>query len=249
MVDRDRVVAVSGPGGRGSGYVIGPRVVLTSAHVVTQVGTEVTVFRPGDAATSAGSVVWSGTAGGRDDAALILVEQSWQSPRSRAVRWGRLVTDRPGRRCEAWGVPERAQQGDGFVDLAQVSGRVNPGDRRISNRYVMAIEGHRPDVGGSPWGGLSGAAVFSGDLLLGVVMADEADSGHTRLVLVPAYVLHHDEKFRLALAHHGVAPEGLTPVEFAELSEPALSVPKLLPSPGWLLHPSLEVVPFRVSRL
>ncbi|MEU4447999.1 AAA family ATPase, partial [Actinosynnema sp. NPDC023926] len=127
-----------------------------------------------------------------------------------------------------------------------MSGSLNPDDLRVSNRHVMAVEGHRPDPdGGSPWGGLSGAALFSGDLLIGVVMADEAGSSHTRLTAVPAYVVHHDEGFLAVLTEHGGGPSGLVSVEFAGLSEAAVPMPAVLPSPAWLLHPELEVVPFR----
>ncbi len=243
------MVAVTAGGVPGSGYVVGPRLVLTSAHVVGGPGAAVEVFHPGRAARHEGVVVWCGTAAGRDDAALVRVDSpAWVPPVGRGVAWGRVVTERPGLRCEARGVPDRAQRPGGPVDTAQVSGTLNPDDLRVANRHVLAVEGHRPDPGGSPWGGLSGAAVFAGGLLIGVVMADEADSGHTRLVVVPSYVLHHDERFRAALAEHGGESSGLRPVEFEGLADPGLPVSSVLPSPGWLLHPALEVVPFRGRR-
>ena len=59
------------PGGPGSGYVVAPRLVLTSAHVVRAIDTVVEVFRPGRVGTFTGRVVWCGTPAGRDDAALV----------------------------------------------------------------------------------------------------------------------------------------------------------------------------------
>ncbi|MDQ2582927.1 hypothetical protein CKY47_02780 [Saccharothrix yanglingensis] len=243
------MVAVTAAGKRGSGYVVGPHLVLTSAHVVGHKGATVRVFRPGGSDTHEGVVVWCGTSAGRDDAALVRIDsRSWLPPSGKDVVWGRVVTELPGLKCEVRGVPERAQRPGEPVDTGQLSGTLNPDDLRITNRHVMAVQGHRPDEGGSPWGGLSGGALFSEGLLIGVVMADEADSGHTRLVAVPSYVLHHDEGFRTVLADHGGGAAGLRPVEFARLAEPPLPLPALLPSPGWLLHPALEVVRFRGRR-
>ncbi len=66
----DRVVAVTGSHGPGSGYLVGPRLVLTSGHVGLAEGRAVTVFRPGRPGEFTGTLVWRGTPGGRGDAAL-----------------------------------------------------------------------------------------------------------------------------------------------------------------------------------
>ena len=82
-----RVVAVQpgdsrdGSAGPGSGYVIAPRLVLTSAHAVPDPGTPgsgtpgrgraVQVLVAADPVAYTGVVVWRGTPGGRDDAALV----------------------------------------------------------------------------------------------------------------------------------------------------------------------------------
>ncbi|MEU1350386.1 trypsin-like peptidase domain-containing protein [Streptomyces sp. NPDC005795] len=85
---RQRVVAVEGSGGRGSGYVIAPRLVLASAHVV-QGATETEVFRPGDGASCRAAVVWRGASGPRDDAALLSVtDPAWVPPEGVAPGWG-----------------------------------------------------------------------------------------------------------------------------------------------------------------
>ena len=186
--------------------------------------------------------MWCGTPGGRDDAALVRVDDSaWVAPVGRPVVWGRVVTSRPGIECVTWGVPDRVQRPGEPVEAAQLSGRVNPGDRYVGNRYVMAVDGH-PQAslagGGSPWAGLSGGALFCGDRLAGVIAADEEHSGHARLVAVPMYVVHHDEEFRAVMAAHtGVESMVLEPVEFQSLVEPPLAVISggVLPSPGWLL--------------
>ncbi|WP_146098837.1 hypothetical protein [Nocardia nova] len=68
----DRVLGVTGVEA-GSGYLIGPRLVLTSAHVTGAATTEVRVFRPGRQGEYVATVVWCGTPGGRTDAALVEV--------------------------------------------------------------------------------------------------------------------------------------------------------------------------------
>ena len=131
-MDANRVVSVVSADGRGSGYVIAPRLVITSAHVSGPVGTAVTVFAVEEGRRSSGTVTWRGTAGGRDDAALVEV-------------------DAPG-----W-----MQRQDRAAETAQPSGTLNPGGRYVGDRYVMTVTGAPPGPtgdGSSPWGGLSGAA-------------------------------------------------------------------------------------------
>ncbi|ATE57643.1 tetratricopeptide repeat protein [Actinosynnema pretiosum] len=244
-MDQWRVVQVNGER-RGSGYLVGPGLVLTSAHVVPDRGAAVEVFRPGRAGVFGGTVVWRGTPEGRDDAALVRIDSpTWTPPAGKSVEWGRTVTNRAGIVCETKGLPDRAQRPGEAADNEQLLGWFNADDQVVSDVYVMALEGHRPNLGGSPWGGLSGAAVFSGGLLIGVVRSDEADSGHTRLRVAPSYVLHRDAGFREALTEHDGGEPRLRPVEFAGMEERALPVTGVLASPGWLLNPALEVVPFR----
>ncbi|MBD0675155.1 tetratricopeptide repeat protein [Streptomyces sp. CBMA156] len=250
-MERARLAGVNGPGGRGSGYAVGGRLVLTSAHVAGPVGTRVKVFHPGGSGTAQGRVVWSGTPGGRDDAALVLVHDSvhWQPPTS-PVRWGRAVTERPAIPCETWGIPEVAQRTGRAVEAEQLRGRLNPGTGFVGNQHVIDLDrpppGWRAD-GTSPFAGLSGAAVFCDRFLTGVVAADRAHSGHARLNAVPAYVLHHDPAFRAALAEWDVGPSGgLRAAEFQDLADRAQDPDRtqLLPSPAALLQARHQIVPF-----
>ncbi|MFD8854092.1 hypothetical protein, partial [Streptomyces sp. NPDC059604] len=248
-MERARLVGVTGPGGPGSGYVVGGRLVLTSAHIVARTAVRVEVFQPGGAHTQGGVVVWCGTPGGRDDAALVLLNDDphRQAPTG-AVRWGRLVTDRPGTGCETWGLPDVAQQPDTGVEAVQLQGRVNAGSGFVGNRHVIDLLQHPLawwQDNTSPWGGLSGAAVFCGRLLTGVVASDRAHSGHGQLNAVPAYVLHHDPAFRAVLAEHGEGATGLEAVEFQHLSDPTVFARRArLSSPAALLQAGRQTVPF-----
>ncbi|MFF0250796.1 P-loop NTPase [Streptosporangium sandarakinum] len=230
--------------------MIAPRLVLTSAHVTGPAGAAVRVFHPGRAGMFGGAVVWAGTPGGRDDAALVAVDDpAWEPPQGGAVRWGRTVTYRPGIRCESWGLPSFAQREDRPAELWQPAGTLNPGDRYVGDRYVMTLDGHPPQAagaGGSPWEGMSGAALVCGDLLAGVIAADPAHLAHARLEVVPAYVLFADPGFRRVLAEHtGRADQMLEPIEYQHLAEPAEPAGVQAASPAALLQPHRQVVPFR----
>ncbi|MFJ9692629.1 tetratricopeptide repeat protein [Kitasatospora sp. NPDC101183] len=250
-VERVRLAGVSGPGGRGSGYAVGGRLVLTSAHVTGPVGTGVRVFHPAGPGTATGTVLWAGTPGGRDDAALVLVGDSphWQPPAT-PVRWGRPDTARPGTPCETWGVPDEAQREGHPVEAAHLHGEVNPGSGFVGNQYVMDLRTRAPGPSGdrtSPWGGLSGAAVFCDRYLTGVVAADRAHSGHGRLNVVPTFVLHHDLAFRAVLTAHGGGPAaGPEAVEFQDLADPTgnPATRRAPVTPAALLEAGRQIVPF-----
>lgn len=96
------------------------------------------------------------------------------------MRWGRTVTHRPGIKCVTAGIPEVAQRPGQAVEMLQPSGTLNPGDRYVGDRYQVSLDQTPPaprEDGGSPWSGLSGAALFCGDLLVGVVASDPAGWG------------------------------------------------------------------------
>ncbi|MFE9831591.1 hypothetical protein ACFYPK_23495 [Streptomyces halstedii] len=218
---------------------------LTSAHVAGQAGERVEVFRPGHDGVRGGRVVWCGTPGGRDDAALVLLDDgtAWSSPG--VVHWGRMVTDQPGA-CRTWGVPDVAQRPGQPTEAFQVEGRINPGSGFVGNQYVMDLLQHPPQwpqKDTSPWGGLSGAAVFCDRLLTGVVASDRAHSGNGQLNVVPVYVLHHDPAFRAALAEHGGHAAGLEAVEFQHLAD-APAGRAGAASPAMLLQADWQTVPF-----
>ncbi|MFE9706165.1 tetratricopeptide repeat protein [Streptomyces sp. NPDC005930] len=250
-MDQTRVVVVEHGGSRGSGYVIGPRLVLTSAHVTPERDGAVSFFQPGKAQSWRATVVWRGTPRGRDDAALLRVDDPlWVPPLGASDRWGRLVTDRPATPGETWGIPEVVQRSGRAVETLQPWGTVSPGDRYVGNRYVLSLSRHYANSagdGGSPWAGMSGAALFCRGLLAGVITCDPADRGHAHLEAVPAWVLLRDAAFRSVLAEYG--PETgvmLEPVEWHELAEPPEpAAQELLASPVALLRARRRVAPFR----
>lgn len=248
-MEQRRLLAVRADGfGPGSGYLVGARLALTSAHLVGRVGSRVRWFRPGEPALFGAVVVWRGTPGGRDDAALLALDgPCGVEPDVGAVRWGRTVTFRPKAAFRTWGVPDAVQTG-AAVETAQPSGTLSPGDGLVADRYVLDVVGAVPtggDHGASPWGGLSGAAVFCGDLLAGVVLGVVDGWGGRRLTAVPAYALHAAPGFTAVLAEYGTLML-LEPVEFQDIAEPAAAahLGQTVLSPAGLLVARREVVPF-----
>nr|WP_275563991.1 tetratricopeptide repeat protein [Kitasatospora sp. SID7827] len=239
--------------------MIGPALVLTSAHVVE--GAEaVPVHRPGDRQPTTAAVVWRGTGGGRDDAALLRVaDPRWRAAGTPGARWGEFVTDLTDRACQVQGSPELAQYratADGparkaYTDVWQESGTVNPASLALSNRYVVDLGTPLPHWTGEvvPWGGLSGAALLCDGFVVGVVAAEVAHSEHGRLEAVPAYLLLRDASFRAALAEHGADALHLEAVEFAPLAGPeSLGLAGADRSPSALLRPERETVGFHGRR-
>ncbi|MFF4128245.1 tetratricopeptide repeat protein [Microbispora rosea] len=250
-MQRERVVAIDGSAGKGSGYVVAARLMLASAHVTGPVGTAVTVFHPGHDGAYDGRVVWAGTPRGRDDAALVAVtDPDWRLVEGPAVRWGRTVTYQPQVPCAIWGRPNLAQRPGRPVELWQKSGRVNPGSGYVHDRYVIELDGHPPAAEGgldSPWGGMSGAGLLCGNLLAGVLAADSAHLAHGTLTAVPAYVLYEDPDFRQVLAEHtGQYLPALEAIEWQDLIDEGDPVTPLgVPvSPASLLRARRPVVPF-----
>lgn len=126
----------------------------------------------------------------------------------------------------------------------QSPGTLNPGSRYVADRYVLSLDKHPPasgTEGASPWAGLSGAAMFCGDLLTGVVTTDVAAGQHAHLDAVPVYLLHRDPDFRQVLAEHGGGDMVLQAVELQPL---AAAEPPLDDSPAALLRAGAQVVPF-----
>ncbi|MFF3911179.1 tetratricopeptide repeat protein [Streptomyces sp. NPDC001848] len=197
-MDIQRVVEVWDPAGRiaGTGYLVTDSLVLTAYHNIEHAGSasgrvvEVRrLARHGEqhAAWVAAEVLWPEQTPDVEqdphtDAALLLITDSaWQPPHSATpVRWGRLPAPTPGAAearvaCVAVGFPE-AEERDGRRDTKQISGHIET----LSGLKSGLITAHIDDVatpgatGGGFWSGASGAALFCGNLLTGVLTTNRA---------------------------------------------------------------------------
>jgi tetratricopeptide (TPR) repeat protein len=221
---------------------------LTARHVVEDPDQRCEVRPLGTIEWMAATVEWRGAT---CDAALLKAPtlDGWAS-----ARLGRLGTD--GRaECRSLGFP-LAQARDRVRDTEEVVGHVIPLAARKSGLLTVHVEGSVPEQdasGHSPWEGISGAALFCGSLLVGVLAVDPAHFGTDRLEAVPVAAMAAESGFRAAI---GIASPGLLD---AVEDEPArnLLTPAYAPlpvnaspeflrrSPVHLCLPQYGIVPFR----
>jgi hypothetical protein len=180
-LEENRVVRTSVPLGDGtggyrlgSGYIIADGLVLTAAHVLAQTdgapvseGQAVEVAGPQGGRWEQATVAWADAA--RDVAVLACPALRAE----RAVRWGRLAGPDP----VDWGAvgfPAASATRDGGRQAEHAFGRASPISERAAGTLALTIESRdaAKNRGGSPWAGLSGAAVFCGEHLAGVITAD-----------------------------------------------------------------------------
>ncbi|GAA3779677.1 NACHT domain-containing protein [Streptomyces chiangmaiensis] len=204
---KERIAAVLGPSRQGSGYLLGPRLVLTAAHVVVgQDGIHAIV--PGGRGEITCRLVWEGTH--EDcDVALLLAADDLVGPEAAVdwapVRWGQTSDLRPRPNCQTIGFPAVQRAGSGQLDSEQLIGTLKPGSSMVRGGYVVDLD-HTPPAppqdGTSPWAGMSGAALFDGELLVGVVTTDPGGWQHSRLMAVPATAIHIVAGFYDAYLEH-----------------------------------------------
>ncbi len=208
----DRIVAILA-GSQGTGVMLTPRLVLTSAHVLW--GQEwIRAVHPQSEQPLPARTVW------RDDdsdVALLLTGEElvdperWELPR---LRWGALGAPDPLPGCQVVGFPAVQRFGPtGHLEYDQLTGTVLPMAGRI--RSTLVVEFDRapvadPAPGESPLAGLSGAPVFAGAVLIGVVTQIPRGRGHRRVEAVPV-----EQVLRAAgFPHHvaGAEPGHIPPV-------------------------------------
>ncbi|KUJ65704.1 hypothetical protein ACZ90_44265 [Streptomyces albus subsp. albus] len=241
---------------RGTGYVVAPGLVLTAAHVMA--GADEGWIRrmdPADAPALAAKTVWSSPS---LDAALLRFDDagpydagrdSRTGPEDRtAPRWGRLTGRDSGEpeRCSVTGFLAVDGVGPGR-DVFGLSGRIDPNTALFADHYELELDGPVPAPGagagarGPVWRGLSGAAVFCGELLTGLVCAAPERWKGSRLRVLPVRRLLQEPAFREELARAGGSPPAL---ESAELQYVLERPPRPPRAPSFLLDPKVEATPF-----
>ncbi|WP_063741992.1 serine protease [Streptomyces yerevanensis] len=198
----DRSVVVLGEQ-QGSGVALNSRLVLTCAHVI---GTDTVpeVAHPRLAHRTTAKVIWRHAG---LDAALVLTDGDL--PCSSHVRVGHLDTDRPLPQCETIGYPDVQRHGtEGHLAADQYAGTVLPAAARPRTVLTFAFDQppamEHPD-GTSPLAGLSGAPVFAGDVLLGIVTDIPRGRAHLRAegtLISELTDLPYDLPNSEAISHH-----------------------------------------------
>src|SRR5450759_1065418 len=136
------------------------------------------------------------------DAALVLIrDERWRPAAGEAVlRWGELPGADP-LSCAAVGFPWASTRPDRVRDTAHLYGHIAPLGQLKAGRLDLDVASASPTArpAGSPWAGMSGAAVITDSHLVGVVTVDPARY-QDRLVAVPASQLLNNPEFRGRLA-------------------------------------------------
>ncbi|MER7565544.1 NACHT domain-containing protein [Streptomyces sp. NPDC097941] len=209
-VERSVVVLA---GSQGSGIMLSPRLVLTSAHVLRNKEWIRTVH-PESEQPLPSRAVWQDE---ESDVALLLTGEELVDPERWALarlRWGAVGPPDPLPGCQVVGFPAVQRYGpDEQLEYDQFTGTVLPMAGRI--RSMLVVEFDRapvaaPGPGESPFAGLSGAPVFAGSVLIGVVTQVPRGRDHRRVEAVPVQRILQAPGF----PHHvtGAAPGHVPPV-------------------------------------
>lgn len=218
------VVAIRGNWQRiSTGFLLGPRVVLTAMHGL----------RVGNPEQAADTVQVVGTTGTVEvtstistpaiDVAVLEVRTDLSELDLDPVRWGRVDGTSSGRllTAEAVGYPlwqrQSVAERKARQDLAEFRGVIRPlegggsGLLTIRDRDLETVNLPVAATDPSPWGGLSGAAVFGGSgHLLGVVVQHRPNDGTAALRILPADRIFEDGsddlKHALGLSELGDVP-------------------------------------------
>ncbi len=218
------IVTLDGePGRRGSGYRVGPGAMLTAAHVV-EGATLVRVRFDADLPSEWTGEVVSCWTDPRSDLAVLTIPPREGEPPMAVTRFGRIGGDQAAvLAARAVGFPRFKLKSDGadvdderpwYRDSHQADGSVAVlSNRREGTLEVTVPPPERdPDPAVSPWEGVSGAAVWVGDRIVGVIAKHHRSDGLRRLAAT---------RLDLALAR-------LDPGQLAEL-QTLLDLPETLP--------------------
>ena len=203
---RERVVEIeaalrTGPAERyryGSGFRLGGRLVLTAAHVVAGAAAAGITVRGPDKVPHPARVV-DALAGDPDTVDLALLElrdeiAELPPPPVAAVDRDAPVPV-PVEGCWAVGYPlfQEVESAAGVVrETAQVWGMILPGENLVGGLLSLhvtsaprALPPQQEALGESQWSGMSGAAVFAGEWLLGVVSEHAPRRGKSTITVTP----------------------------------------------------------------
>ena len=263
------VPLVPGGGGQvGSGYQIGPGVALTAAHVVAALpvwqacepvparvdGPGVCWVRPlGQLGWASAVVAW------RDedsDVAVMRLSPAFPSlpERSAPPRWGQVEGMEPVA-VSAVGFPWAQERPDRVRDTEQLFGFIAPATTVKTGLCAVSVLTAAPAerAGGSPWTGMSGAALFAGPFLVGVVVIDPARFGTGRVAAAPIAPQLADAELASLLGASAdsivrVGPRlrlAVTADTTVALAPPYRApTPRLGREPARLLLPEYGIVPF-----
>ncbi|MFJ5557916.1 SAV_2336 N-terminal domain-related protein [Streptomyces sp. NPDC093250] len=194
----------------GTGFLLGPRLILTAAHVLRGRSQQETlrVYNRRGTVTASGwvdcRVLWTHDA---HDAALLLTEEDIAEPatnsRFSAPRWGHLTGDAPLSPVHVTGVviaDEESPQASGHL-----TGTLHPASSHPDAAYEFepAVLPPLLRTSKSLPRGISGAPVFSGEFLLGFVIAMRRErAGRLHFAVASISSLVNDQGFSDACSRY-----------------------------------------------
>ena len=182
---------------RGSGYLVAPGLVLTAAHVVDgalAVRIRLDVGQRTEVAVQA-EEWWAAPEGGNStDLAVVMISRAATAGRAvERARFGRIGDTTAVLLVQAFGFPRfklRAKSANTtetgmFRDLEQVTGHTPLAANRRQGTLAVYLDDPPPAApehgAPSPWAGMSGAAVWAADRIVGVVAEHHPGEGTGRL--------------------------------------------------------------------
>ncbi|MER5862304.1 NACHT domain-containing protein [Kitasatospora sp. NPDC002040] len=214
-----RAVAVRGVT-QGSGHLLGRRLVLTADHVVrAEVGGAAEAAVPGGTGWGRCTVLWRSQ---ELDAVLLLAGADLVQGEVAPVRWGRTDRHEPLGGCHLTGFPAVERDDRGRLESTQVTGSLMPESGLLKGSEVFLAQQLPPVAAqGSPWAGLSGAAVVFRGRVLALVLRDHNPGawGSSQLDVLPAAALLAAPGFAFSLVDQlGAQPrlEGISEQEIAD---------------------------------
>ncbi|MEO8524106.1 MAG: serine protease [Caldimonas sp.] len=197
-------------GSHGSGYLLATGLVLTARHVVDGLdATEVRLLTadedglPGDVGEwQVAQVAWRGGA----DLDLALLTPAADAAPFRDTTSAATIARLDGRapvRVDALGFP-RAMLSPTHSDTLHLEAAIDAWSGVRGEDLLLDVRTTRP-VDDEGWKGMSGAAVFAGDRLVGVVAAVPAKLDASTLRATPAHVMFEVEAAASLLRNAGVA--------------------------------------------
>lgn len=238
----------------GSGYLIGPHLILTARHAVTGpdgqpwTHTVVRIGHPvdGEVRRASARLCWpaAGRHGEHDVALLRLDATDAVEPPGPPVRWGRL-TGTEAAQYTGMGFPRFAEYDAHVRGVEQLSGVINPLSTGLDGGYVLDQRA-APDPArgeGRAWSGVSGAPIFCGRFLVGLVTRDDELFRNRRLHATPAGFFASDPEFVRLVREDTAVPPFLESVELAGLFAPWVEAAPA-GTPGSLLAAAVEATDF-----
>jgi len=193
----------------GSAYRIGGRLVLTAAHLLSEVDSSCRVRSKQSFGEIEARVVWKAS---QEDIALIELPESIE-PHEEIV-FGLLPETRRGEKLKfqmygypRWGRTQREQGSD--AGGRQVEGIIYLSD--ISPDGLLVMEAFRSPEGsldlGSDWEGNSGAAIVCDGLVIGVQRQHQNPKRPASLEASPLWAVYSNEQWCGLLRKHGINPK------------------------------------------